>query len=123
MANKTVKNGKFWIAGAFVIVIAVLFSGFAYLGSIEQAAIGEVPLAPVESETGVSAELFGKSASLSLAAFDIEQDTSTQVNTTYYFWINEVYGGSSTTGASSRVSMTDSSVGDTVQVIAFQYRE
>ena len=119
MANKTVKNGKFWIAGAFVVVIAVLFGGFAYLGSIEQAAIGEVPLAPVESETGVSAELFGKSASLSIAAFDVEQDTSTQVNSTYYFWINEVYGGSSTTGASSRVSMTDSSVGDTVKIVAF----
>ena len=69
--------------------------------------------------SGISAELFGKAATLGVAAYDDQADTTTQVATTGYYWINDKYGGTLTLSASARVNIADAVVGDTVKVIAF----
>lgn len=87
----------------------------------------------------VSKELFGKTSTVSFAAFDKESSSNDQVNVTGYFWVakwipggkdaegNELpgqygeytYGGSLALLESSRVTTTTPTVGDIVKVIAF----
>jgi hypothetical protein len=67
----------------------------------------------------VSAELFGKDSTLSVAAFDDQAATTTQVAVAGYWWINDVYAGSEALSATARVDYTGAVVGDKVSFIAF----
>lgn len=80
--------------------------------------------------SGVSSELFGKAAAISVKAYDAESDANSQVATTAYYWVatwdsnsqsfgEYEYGGSIATNASVAVSISDVNVGDKVKLIAF----
>lgn len=96
---------------------------------------GEVPSENVVGSgelipQGVSSELFGKTAAISVKAYDSESDANSQVATTAHYWIASwdstenaysqyEYGGSIATNATTSVSISDVNVGDMVKIIAF----
>jgi hypothetical protein len=126
------QNALVWTLG----VVALLAVGFAAY-SLSVAETTERPDGPAQEiggvlyPFGVSPELYGKSATLSLAAFDRESRDTAQVNTTAYVWVQrwdsakgefeetKRYLGSATLLESSRVDFSGATTGDRVTLIAF----
>jgi hypothetical protein len=113
--------------GTLVIVIVLALLGMA---SVSLFAINKLSVTQQGTNTvtpdqgqlpsgGVSAELYGKAASVSLAAFDDQASTTTQVATTAYVWVNGVYAGTVALTAGNRTAFTDAVVGDSLDIIAF----
>ena len=127
------QNALVWTLG----IVALVAVGFAaYSLSIAEAPT-ERPDGPAQDiggvlyPFGVSPELYGTQASLSLAAFDRESRDAEQVNTTAYVWVQrwnaedgvfeerQRYLGSATLTEGSRTTFEGATVGDRVTLIAF----
>lgn len=109
-----------------VIAALVLVAGLSFYTVNRLSVTSEQPAGTVDvgdtgeiAGGGISAELYGKAATVSLAGFDDQADTATQVAGTAYLWVNGVYAGTVTLSSSARASFTDAVVGDTLKIIAF----
>lgn len=107
---------------ALFVVALLTFAGLGFYTVNKLSVTGSQPATVDTSQpaTGaVSAELFGKDATLSVAAFDDQAATTTQVAVDGYWWINGIFAGSQALQANARVDYTGATVGDKVTFIAF----
>lgn len=100
------------VVGAVSVVTITKLSTTSPSGVVNVGEDGELP-------EGISAELYGKAATVSLAAFDDQADTATQVAGTAYIWVNGVYAGTATLSSSARVDFESAVVGDSLKIISF----
>lgn len=112
------KNGNI-IAGLLIAIFAVaVVSIFA----ISRMSVTSQPATITSNQlTGgvVSAELYGKDATVSVGCYNVEADTLAQVADTVYYWVNGDYIGTATCNASARVDISDAVVGDEITLTAF----
>lgn len=135
------KKGSYkgWsIAMASLLVVALVVLGLVLSkGTVFSSGAGvttekgAVELNGVNYPKGVSSELYGKTSTLSLAAFDKESDANDQVAVQIHLWkaswdtVTGTYGdfeyiGNYSSSASARTSVTDQAlVGDRIKAIAF----
>jgi len=113
MGKKTM-NGV-WIGLGLVLIAGIMIFGIASINkTTEQSAIQT----STDVATGVSSELLGKTSTVTVLCYDIEQDTSTRANSTVYAWVDGVYVGTDVCNNTEGATVS-ATVGQTVEVIAF----